>query len=108
MEESKQAIAAMPQVAPGHILLKNPVTVETSVEVDKATAKLPPKEKEAYMRKEFANLWQSVEVVAVGNNCNWIEVGDKIVGNQETIESMTSSPSGDYVVVRESVIKMKW
>lgn len=101
----------VPTPGPGLVLFKNPIKAKSEEEfkvIEEKAKKLPPKEKEDFFKEQMADMWSSLEVVAIGEDCRWLQPGDKAIGTPDVVRSAEPTPNEEYMVVRESTFKLKW
>lgn len=101
----------VPTPGPGLILFKNPIKSKTEEEfkaIEEKAKKLPPKEKEDYFKEQMAEMWDTLEVITVGEDCRWVQAGDLMIGTPEVVRMSEPTPNEEYMVIRESAFKLKW
>jgi len=101
----------VPTPGPGLVLFKNPIKSKSEEEfnaIEEKAKKLPPKEKEEFFKVQMADMWASLEIVSVGENCLWLKEGDIGIGTPDVVRNAEPTPNEEYMVVRESSFKLKW
>tara|TARA_R110000796_G_scaffold2953_1_gene11306 strand:- start:10246 stop:10557 length:312 start_codon:yes stop_codon:yes gene_type:complete len=91
----------IPKPLANFVLVKNPVfKLEESMAGE--LAKLAPAEKEEYMKHNMFDVWQDLEVIAVGPSMATIAVGDRVITTVALSASGIIVMKGEYIMIRES------
>jgi len=98
----------IPKPLANNVLIANPVNEKLAESVEAKASKLPPKEKDAFFRKEMAAMWESIEIVAVGPQCTFLTVGDLAIGTPEVVQTAIPTPDSKYLLLRETAFKAIW
>ena len=86
------------------ILFKNPVL--NAVDKDKF-AKMPKSQQENFMLQNIVEsqpLFYDIEVLAVGDECKKVTVGDHVFITMEIASSGTKVDNGKYILIRETSV----
>lgn len=107
MSEELEAKAALPRkIAPGYVVIDNPMFGVNADEIDKELEKLPPAAKKEYLQKTMQKHWEKLQVVAVSNiGISWIEPGDVVMGTPDILDNVILLPTKEHMAVKESLIK---
>jgi len=97
----------LPTPLANYVLIANPVYgLEKTMEGD--LAKLAPAEKGEYMKHNMFDIWQDVEILAVGPGVVTLEVGDKAITTVAMSASGIIINKGEHLMIRESNFVGKW
>lgn len=97
----------LPTPLANYVLIANPVHgLETTMEGD--LAKLAPAERDDYMKHNMFDIWQDLEVLAVGPGVVTLEVGDRAITTVALSASGIVVMKGEYLMIRESNFVGKW
>ena len=103
-----EVVEVLPTPLFGDVLIANPMSKELAAKIDEEAKVLPDKEKEEYFASRIQELWKEVEILAVGDDCRTLQIGDKAIGGANIIQQSLPTPDGKYLLVAERSFRAKW
>lgn len=105
---SEKPSARMPRPLFSEVLIKNFLTEEVKEQLKSDVEKLPAVSQEAYFKDYIKSIMKEVEILAVGEDCRALKVGDRAIPGESFMSSITPTADGIYVFVPERAFKGVW
>ena len=84
-----------------YVLIKNPMTREMYAKEEAALEKLPEESRKNYMEEHYGDMWDGVEILAVGEDCRFLRPGDKAITSGPAASTATYSKGDEFMFIRE-------
>lgn len=97
----------LPKPLFNQIIVKNPLFGKVE-EMRDELAKLPEKAKEQYIKENVLDIFDKVQVVAVGKSCTEIKENNVVMVGPDTIKLGIQLNQGEFVILRETSILAVW
>lgn len=82
-----------------YVLIENPLKAGLVEEIEKKIEKLPPKDREDYIKKYHRDIFENIGVVAVGPDVTSIKEGDVVVSNPELLSRAHAIEGENFLLV---------
>ena len=100
-------MSKLPRPLFNQLILKNPLFGKVE-EMRDELAKLPEKAKAEYIQENVLDIFDKVEVVAIGKSCAEVKEGDIVMVSPDTVKTGIQLNKGEYVIIRESNLLAIW
>ena len=104
MEEDQPSL---PRPLGSDVLIKNPLFGKIDY-LEEQINKLPPKDKEAFIRKNAFQVWNKVEIISVGSLVRELKEGDQVLCDPSIATTGKLILEGEYILARENQIYAIW
>jgi len=97
----------LPKPLANYVLVANPIYGKTET-MEGDIAKLPPAEREAFMKHNMYDIWQDMEVLAVGPSVVTLKVRDAVISTPTLAAAGIVVCEEKYLMIRESNFVGLW